>query len=174
MDFSTAETLRIGVISDTHGYFHPAIPTAFEGVDCILHAGDLGDAAIFDELDSIAPTFAVYGNIDGSTVRRMLGETVDVRLAGLRFVMTHIAGKPGRWSLGIEDLVRRLRPDVFICGHSHILRIERTEEPVAMLYLNPGAAGRQGLHTVKTCVVLTVDGGRLLNAQVVHLDQLGT
>lgn len=171
-DLKTARSLRIGVISDTHSYFHPKIPDAFAAVDCILHAGDLGTPEIFDRLEELAPTMAVYGNVDGSAVRRMLSRDVETNLGGIRIWMTHIGGRPGRWAMGIRDGLARKRPDLFICGHSHILRIERTENPVPFLYLNPGAAGRQGLHREKTCVILTVEGGSLRKADVIHLDAL--
>lgn len=174
MDLTTSRFLRIGIISDTHGYFHPGITAAFDGVDCILHAGDLGDVEIFDQLETLAPTLAVYGNIDGAAVRRMLNEHVETNLGGVRVWMTHIGGRPGRWSPGIRSELRTRRPHLFICGHSHILRIERTSDPVPVLYLNPGAAGRQGLHKEKTCVVVTIEEGSLRNAAVVHLDALTT
>lgn len=172
MDFKTAHSLRIGIISDTHGYFHPSIPDAFRDVDCILHAGDLGSEEIFDQLQSVAPTMAVYGNIDGGVVRRMLDEHLEITLGGVRVWMTHIGGRPGRWPPGIRDQIRRKRPDLFICGHSHILRIERTKDPIPCLYLNPGAAGRQGLHKEKTCVVVNVLHGKPIRADVVRLDAL--
>jgi hypothetical protein len=172
VDLKTARSLRIGVISDTHGYFHPAIPKAFAGVDCILHAGDLGVPEIFDKLEAIAPTMAVYGNVDGAVIRRMLAEDLETRLGGIRVWMTHIGGRPGRWSSGIRKQLVERRPDLFVCGHSHILRIERTSSPVPFLYLNPGAAGRQGLHQVKTCVILTAEDGALRKAEVIHLDTL--
>jgi len=84
--------------------------------------------------------------------------------------MTHIGGRPGRWPKGIGPLLQRERPDVFICGHSHILRIERVKALGGMLYLNPGAAGQQGFHQVKTCVRLQIEGGAAKQAEVVHLD----
>jgi predicted phosphodiesterase len=84
--------------------------------------------------------------------------------------MTHIAGRPGRWAPGVADELRRMRPGLFVCGHSHILQIERVDDPVGMLFINPGAAGREGLHRVKTCVRLTINDGRAKEAEVVHLD----
>jgi predicted phosphodiesterase len=85
-------------------------------------------------------------------------------------VVTHIGGHPGRWAAGVEPALRAGPPGVFVCGHSHILRIERVPALGGMLYLNPGAAGRQGLHTVKTCVRLYVEAGAARRAEVVHLD----
>ena len=92
-------------------------------------------------------------------------------LDGLSFWMTHIAGRPGRWQRGIGQVLRQCPPDVFICGHSHILRIERVASLGGMLFINPGAAGRQGLHQVKTCVRLHLKDGTTQQAEVIHLDK---
>jgi putative phosphoesterase len=141
-----------------------------EGVDLILHAGDVGRVEILDELALIAPVRAVFGNVDGYPVRGQWPEWDRFDADGLSVVMTHIAGRPGRWASGVADEIRRLKPDVFVCGHSHILQIERTDDPVPVLVVNPGAAGREGLHRVKTCVRLTIDDGRATDANVIHLD----
>ena len=91
-------------------------------------------------------------------------------MEGLRIWMTHIGGHPARWARGIGPVLRQERPDLFVCGHSHILRVERVPKLGGMLYLNPGAAGRQGFHQVKTCVRLTVHEGKATAADVIHLD----
>lgn len=161
--------MLLGILSDTHNYFHPDLPTYLAGVDLILHAGDIGTPEVLDRLEALAPTKAVWGNIDGAALRRRVPEHQRFVLDGLRFWMTHIGGRPGRWAKGIGPQLRQDPPDVFICGHSHILRIERVASLGGMLYLNPGAAGRQGLHQVKTCVRLTVEQGALKHAEVVHL-----
>jgi putative phosphoesterase len=160
----------LGIISDTHGYFHPAIEQYFADVDLILHAGDIGNTAVLDMLERIAPTQAVFGNVDGQDLRLRTREFLDVELEGVRFVVTHIAGRPGRYAIPVSERLRREPPDVLICGHSHILRIERDTKLGGMLFINPGAAGRQGLHRVKTCIRLGVAGGRLGQAEVIHLD----
>jgi len=162
--------MRLGVISDTHGYFHPAIRTYFAGVDEILHAGDVGTSEVLDELDRVAPTRAVYGNVDGQDVRFRTSEFIDVELEGVRFLVTHIAGRPGRYGPVLRERLQRDRPDILICGHSHILRIERDTKLGGMLFINPGAAGRQGLHRVKTCLRLELRDGRVGQAEVIHLD----
>ncbi len=161
--------MKIGIISDTHGYLHPAVATYFAGVDCILHAGDVGDAAILDRLEEIAPVKAVWGNVDGPGVRFRTTEVLREEMDGVRLCMTHIGGRPGRWDPAIVDALAADPPDIFICGHSHILRIERVRHPAGMLYVNPGAAGRQGLHQVKTCVLLEIADGSARKADVVHL-----
>lgn len=160
----------VGVVSDTHGYFHPALPEFLSDVDVILHAGDVGTPDVLDGLEALAPVYAVWGNVDGTPIRRRAEEHVRLKLGGLRFWMTHIGGHPKRWAKGIGPMLRDERPDVFICGHSHILRIERVRALGGMLYLNPGAAGRQGFHQVKTCVRLHLEAGKLTQAEVVHLD----
>ncbi len=163
--------MTIGVISDTHGYYHPAIDDVFESVDHILHAGDLGSLEILDLLSNLAPVTAVYGNIDGHNVRKELEETVTLDLGGVTFTMTHIAGRPGRWQRQMDSYLRENTPDVFVCGHSHILQIERVRSINNMLFVNPGAAGKQGLHKIKTCARLSVEGGSLTGAEVIHLDE---
>ena len=161
----------LGLVSDTHGYYHPALDAHLAGVDLILHAGDVGDEAILDRLEALAPVRAVYGNIDGGALRRRLPEHARFEAGGLAFWMTHIAGRPGRWQQGMGAALRADPPDVFVCGHSHILRIERVKPLGGMLFVNPGAAGRQGFHQVKTCVRLHLADGAAQQAEVVHLDE---
>ena len=165
--------MRLGIVSDTHGYYHPELDDVFAGVDVILHAGDVGPAGVVERLERIAPVFGVYGNVDGPPVRGRFPEHVKRRIGGVRVWMTHIGGRPGRWAKGIGSALRADPPDLFVCGHSHILRVERVPSLGRMLYLNPGAAGRQGFHQVKTCVRLTVEGGRMRDAEVVHLEREG-
>ncbi len=163
--------MLIGVISDTHGYLHPAVGKYFKGVDLVLHAGDIGTVAVLDELRQIAPTRAVYGNVDGAALRRELPVSDRFELDGVSVWMTHIGGRPGRYEKHVLPELNRLPPDVFICGHSHILRIERDDKLGGMLFINPGAAGRQGLHQVKTCLRLEIARGVVRNAEVIHLDE---
>jgi putative phosphoesterase len=160
----------IGVVSDTHGWYHPALDAAFADVDFIVHAGDVGAPEVLDRLESLAPVHGVYGNVDGAPVRGRLPEWVTFEAGGVGFLVTHIGGHPKRWAQGVEEELRARRPGVFVCGHSHILRIERVPRLGGLLYLNPGAAGRQGLHTETTCVRLHVEGGAARQAEVVHLD----
>ncbi|HET6569294.1 MAG TPA: metallophosphoesterase family protein [Rhodothermales bacterium] len=163
--------MRIGVLSDTHGYFHPELPTFLDGVDLILHAGDVGTPDVLDRLETLAPVRAVWGNVDGQNIRRRVPEDQHFEVEGLRFWMTHIGGKPGRWDRRVGPQLRQDPPDVFVCGHSHILRIERVSTLGGMLFMNPGAAGRQGFHQVKTCVRLGIEDGALTEAEVIHLDE---
>ena len=161
----------LGILSDTHGYFHPNLPADLAGVDHILHAGDVGDLSILDGLEAVAPVTAVWGNVDGTSIRRRLAEHRRFEVGGLDVWMTHIAGRPGRWQQGMGDRLATDPPDMLVCGHSHILRVERVASLNDMLYVNPGAAGKQGFHRRKTCLRLTIDEGRATEAAVVHLDQ---
>lgn len=163
--------MTLGILSDTHAYFHPALEEYLRDVDLILHAGDLGTPEILDRLEEIAPVEAVYGNVDGAAVRARTQEHLRTEFEGLRFWMTHIGGRPGKWNRAVADDLTKNPPDVFICGHSHILRIERVRPLDNMLYINPGAAGRQGLHQVKTCVRLKIANASARQAEVIHLDE---
>ena len=163
--------MRLGIVSDTHGYYHPELDDVFAGVDLILHAGDVGPVEVLDRLEALAPVVGVYGNVDGPPVRGRFKEHVRIRVGGIRLWMTHIGGHPGRWASGIGATLRADPPDLFVCGHSHILRVERVPSLDRMLYLNPGAAGRQGFHQVKTCVRLTVEDGAMSQAEVIHLEE---
>lgn len=160
----------LGILSDTHGYFHPDLLDEMEGCDHILHAGDIGDLSIIDALESVAPVTSVYGNVDGWDIRHRSAEHQRLTVDGVNLWMTHIAGRPGAWQRQMGEKLAADTPDVFVCGHSHILRIERVEPLGDMLFLNPGAAGRQGFHQQKTCVRLVLDDGRAIRADVVHLD----
>lgn len=161
--------LKLGILSDTHSYFHPALPDMLVGVDEILHAGDVGSLAVLEALQAIAPVTGVWGNIDGAALRRVLPEHQRIVREGCQIWMTHIGGRPHKWDKTVQSSLLAQPPDIFICGHSHILRIERVTSLNNMLFINPGAAGQQGWHQVKTCIRLTLDTGKAIQAEVVHL-----
>lgn len=161
---------ELGIVSDTHGYLHPALLDVLNGVDRILHAGDIGDLSIVDALEAVAPVTAVFGNVDGWDIRHRTAEHQRETVDGVDLWMTHIAGRPGAWQQGMGDRLRDDTPNVLICGHSHILRIERVDRLGGMLYVNPGAAGRQGFHQKKTCLRLTLHEGAAKTVDVIHLD----
>ena len=127
--------MRIGVISDTHGYFNRRIVDHFAGVDHIIHAGDIGDEAVMERLRALAPVTAVTGNVDWGTTLGLAYRTIErLELAGYSIYVTHIGEKPARLVARLPDP----RPDIYIYGHSHIPAVERLE---GVLFLNPGAAG---------------------------------
>ena len=163
--------MTIGVISDTHGFLHPEVAQHFTGVDRIMHAGDVGTVEVLDDLENIAPVMGVYGNVDGREVRLRLPEHQRIELEGLRIWMTHIGGRPGRYDRAVRNQIGRDTPDIFICGHSHILQVARDADVGGMLFINPGAAGREGLHQVKTCLRLEIVDGDVRKAEVIHLDE---
>ena len=160
----------VGILSDTHGYLHPNLFKYLSDVDLIIHAGDVGDLSILDALSPLAELKAVWGNIDGWDIRHVHPEHNRFEFAGVRFWVTHIAGKPSYWQRGMGSALKADPPDIFVCGHSHILQIERVKSFNNMLYINPGAAGRQGFHQVKTLVRLIIEDEKAIQAEVVHLD----
>jgi hypothetical protein len=163
--------MLIGIVSDTHGFLHPALARAFADVDVILHAGDVGTLDVLEGIEAIAPVQAVFGNVDGGELRTRLPEVLEAEIGGLRVLMMHIAGYPGRLDPSARAEIKRASPDMFICGHSHILQIERLPALGNLLFVNPGAAGHEGPHERKTCVRIRVADGRADQAEVIHLDE---
>lgn len=153
---STAvDAVRFGLISDTHGWLDPAVADHFRGVDLIVHAGDVGDAAVLAGLAAVAPVMAVRGNIDfGALADLPLHDVRDVR--GVRVAALHIAGAPGRPNAAARALIDGRSPDLLVVGHSHVVGFSRHG---ATLVVNPGAAGRHGFHERRTAFVLAWAGG---------------
>lgn len=147
---------RIGVLSDTHGTLPPQVRTFFKDCDELWHCGDIG-GGVLDELRRFKPVRAVYGNMDDCMLRCELPGTDLFACEGLRVLMTHIGGWPGHYPEPIRRLLASERPDLFVCGHSHILKVMYDEE-YQLLHINPGAAGRQGFHKVGTLVRFVIDG----------------
>lgn len=164
---------RIGVLSDTHGYITPAMLEHFGQCDELWHAGDIGTLSVLDALVSTGKTVrAVFGNIDGREIQQETAEDLWFVIEGLKVFMTHIAGYPGRYNKRVLDLIRANRPDIVVCGHSHILRIiyDKTNQH---LHINPGACGRQGLHKVRTMVRFAIDKGNIRDMEIVELGSRG-
>lgn len=160
--------VRIGLLSDTHGYLDERILFHLSTCDEIWHAGDIGSASVSDTLAALKPYRAVYGNIDGAELRRMHPLEQHFELEGFVIWMTHIAGKPGRYTAGIPALIRQRRPNILICGHSHICKVER-DATNNLIYMNPGAAGVHGFHHLRTLLRFSLDQGRILDLEVVEL-----
>jgi len=160
---------RILILSDTHGYIDDVIMRYAREADEIWHGGDIGTPAVTDRLKSTGKTLrAVYGNIDGDVLRLEFPEFTAFELAGLRILITHIAGRPGRYTPKLKEYLGGNPPDLLVCGHSHILLIER-ESKSGMLHINPGAAGISGFHQERTMVRLELNGGKVHNAEVIQL-----
>lgn len=150
--------ISVGLVSDTHGFLDPDLLEVFEGVEHIIHAGDIGDPKIVEQLREVAPTTAVRGNIDGGELRFCPLEEV-VEVAGKQIAALHIAGSPDRPRKAAVELIRRRHPDVLVVGHSHVPVVGRVDDT---LWINPGAAGRQGFHRQRTAALLHItDDGEL-------------
>lgn len=159
---------RIGLISDTHSHLDPKVKKYFDEVDEIWHAGDIGDLHVTDTLKEWKPLRAVYGNIDGHEARAEFPLHQRFTMEGVRVWMTHIGGKPYVYDYRIRDEVNRLKPDLFICGHSHILKVQ-LDKRIDTLYMNPGAAGVHGFHKVKTLLRFSLAEGKVKDLEVIEL-----
>lgn len=165
--------MKIGLISDTHNYLDPRISDYFSDCDEIWHAGDFGTIAISEQLEKVAPVYGVYGNIDGEDIRKIYPLHQRFTREGVDVWMTHIGGIPGRYCLPIREEIENNPPDMFICGHSHILKIARDQSLNKMLYVNPGAAGKQGFHLYRTAVRFEVSTGKVKNMEVINMGKVG-
>ncbi|NBC28077.1 MAG: YfcE family phosphodiesterase [Bacteroidetes bacterium] len=165
--------MKIGLISDTHNYLDPRIPDYFSGCDEIWHAGDFGTLSISNQLEQIAPVIGVYGNIDGDDIRKRYPLHQRFEKEGIDVWMTHIGGVPGRYCIPIRKEIESNPPDMFICGHSHILKIARDQSLNRMLHVNPGAAGKQGFHLYRTAVRFEITKGRIHHMEVINMGKIG-
>jgi putative phosphoesterase len=167
-----SENLRIGLLSDTHGFLDGAVFDYFADCDEVWHAGDFGPVGILDELKNFKPVRGVWGNIDGAEVRASVPESLDWECKGMKIFMTHIAGYPGAWDKQAKATITTLRPDVVICGHSHILKVMR-DKKYNLLHLNPGAAGHNGWHIMRTMLRFEIDDGKMHNVEAIELGPRG-
>ncbi|HDO27901.1 MAG TPA: metallophosphoesterase [Bacteroidetes bacterium] len=159
---------RIGLLSDTHGYLHPRVYGFFMPCDEIWHAGDMGNMETADRLATIKPLKAVYGNIDGGDLRLTCKEYEVFDCEGVKVLMIHIGGYPGRYSPKARKLIEKYHPALFISGHSHILKV-MPDKKYNLLHINPGAAGKQGLHHLITAVRFTIDGTQIKDLEVLEI-----
>lgn len=159
---------RIGLLSDTHSYWDDKYVKHFDCCDEIWHAGDIGSIHIIEKLNNIKPVKAVYGNIDDSKTRliypefqRFISEDVDV-------LITHIGGYPGKYAPKVLSIMQTNPPKLFICGHSHILKV-MYDKKHNCLTINPGAAGKYGFHKVRTLIRFILDKGNISNLEIIEL-----
>lgn len=160
--------LKIGLLSDTHSYLDDAVFKHFDKCDEVWHAGDFGTVAIIDQLKAFKPFKGVYGNIDGKDVRLECPEHLRFHAEQLDVWMTHIGGYPGRYSALVKPEIVVNPPKLFICGHSHILKVQ-FDPKLQLLHLNPGAAGKQGWHKVRTLMRFDVNDDKIENLEVIEL-----
>lgn len=161
---------KIGLLSDTHGYWDEKYKTYFESCDEIWHAGDIGSTQIIEQLEVFKPLRAVYGNIDGADIRSMCPETLRFNIENVDVLMTHIGGYPGKYNPAIKQILDIKPPKLFICGHSHILKVT-FDKKYNCLAVNPGAAGKYGFHKVRTLLRFDLDNGNIQNLEVIELSE---
>ena len=156
---------KIGLLSDTHGWLNPAVFEFFKDCDEIWHVGDIGGADVANKLLASKPLRAVYGNIDGQDVRLMFPKIQIFTIENVKVMMTHIGGYPNRYEPGIKELIIKEKPNIFISGHSHILKV-MNDHSLNLLHINPGAAGNSGFHRIMTMVRFQIDGSEIQKMEV--------
>ncbi len=156
---------RIGIISDTHGTFDEPLQKFLSDVDEIWHAGDVGGIELSDRIAAFRPLRAVYGNVDGGTMRVAWPEFQAFECEGVSVLMTHIGGYPGHYDPRALGRLLELRPKLFVTGHSHILKVG-FDKKHDLLHINPGAAGTYGFHHVRTAVRITLENGQMRDLEV--------
>ena len=164
---------KIGLLSDTHSYLDPTILTHFQHCDEIWHAGDIGNPEVADQLEAIKPFRAVFGNIDSHVIRRRYPENLRFNCEGLDVWMTHIGGYPGKYNQRVRSLIKSEPPGLFICGHSHILKV-MPDRQLGLLHLNPGACGKEGFHRMRTAMRFEIEAGKVQQLEVIELGLRGS
>jgi len=163
---------RIGLLSDTHGYMDDRMLHHLSNCDEIWHAGDIGSDEVMKPLHELALVRAVYGNIDDASLRSTYPLDNVFETEGAKCYMTHIAGRPGKYPSRVKEMVRTEKPDIFVCGHSHILLIKR-DPNTGLIHLNPGAAGKHGFHKIRTMLRFIIDNGKILQPEIIELGKRG-
>ena len=158
---------KIILLSDSHHSLDERIFPHLKECDEIWHAGDIGNLEVTDKLKTFAPLRAVWGNIDDHTARKAFREITYFKCQKMKVMMTHIGGYPGRYEKGIKEILKDKRPDLFISGHSHILKVMH-DKKLDILHMNPGAIGNYGWHKVKTILAFTVNGKEIKDLRVIE------
>ncbi|WP_029037974.1 metallophosphoesterase family protein [Salinimicrobium xinjiangense] len=159
---------KILLLSDTHGHLDDAIIKYAQKADEIWHAGDIGTTAVSDALQKVKPLKAVYGNIDGTEIRKEFPLNNRFKCEEVDVWITHIGGYPGRYSPAVKEEIKANPPRIFISGHSHILKV-MNDKKLGVLHMNPGAAGKQGFHLVRTMLRFVIDGKDIRDLEVIEL-----
>ncbi len=162
---------KIGLLSDTHGYWDDKYYQYFAECDEIWHAGDIGSNEIADKLAAFKPLRAVYGNVDGHQLRIIYPQHQRFMCEGVDVWLTHIGGYPGRYAPEVKPEIYNHPPNLFICGHSHILKVTYDKRN-KILCMNPGAAGKYGFHKVRTLLRFEIDGSSIQNLEVIEIGNL--
>ena len=159
---------KIGLLSDTHSHWDEKYITHFNNCDEIWHAGDIGSMEVAEKLEAFKPFRAVYGNIDGQDLRQAYPEVNRFTVEGVDVLITHIGGYPGKYDPKIRNTLFAKPPKLFICGHSHILKV-MFDKKIQTLHMNPGAAGIYGFHQVRTLLRFVLDAGNIRDLEVIEL-----
>ena len=159
---------RIGILSDTHGFWDDRYLKHFEICDEIWHAGDIGSWEVAEKLAAFRPLRAVYGNIDGWDIRASFPERLRFTEEGVDVLIKHIGGYPPRYDRSVIEEIYAAPPQLFISGHSHILKV-MMDKPRKVMHFNPGAAGTYGFHKVRTMLRFTLDGGTIKDLEAIEL-----
>ena len=159
---------KILLISDTHSYLDEKLIKHIKNADEVWHAGDIGTYSICEEIQKYKPLKAVYGNIDGQDIRKTYPENLIFNCENVKVLITHIGGYPNKYPTRVKNLLLEHKPNLFICGHSHILKVMYDKE-LNLLHINPGACGVHGFHAVKTIVRFEIDGAEIKNLAIIEL-----
>jgi putative phosphoesterase len=162
---------KVGIFSDTHGFIDEKIIDFFAPCQEIWHAGDIGDISIINQLPQNREVRAVFGNIDGGLVRRNFPEFLSFKCEEVDVLLTHIGGYPANYYGKAFKKILEFRPKIFVCGHSHILKVIN-DPKLNMLCINPGAAGNFGFHTRRTSIRFEIDGANIQNMEVLDMPRL--
>ncbi len=161
---------NILLLSDTHGYMDANILKYVQQADEVWHAGDIGDLKVTDAIKNLKPLRAVYGNIDGTEIRSDFPENNRFMCEDVEVWITHIGGYPGAYNIRVREEIRINPPKLFICGHSHILKV-MPDKKLNLLHMNPGAVGKHGFHKVRTMLRFTIDGSKIDNLEVIEFEK---
>jgi uncharacterized protein len=159
---------KILLISDTHSYLEPALLKHIHEADEVWHAGDIGDPEVCAAIEALKPLRAVRGNIDSPSLMSRYPEDLCFACEGVKVLITHIAGAPGKYPARVKQLLTEHRPKLFVCGHSHILKVQY-DKGNEMLYMNPGACGTHGFHHIKTALRFEIEGADIKNLVIIEL-----
>ena len=159
---------KILLLSDTHGHVDDHMMKYVKESDEVWHAGDIGTTQVTDTISSLKPLRAVFGNIDNHELRLSFPEELLFECEDINIYMTHIGGRPGRYAKGISEKIKSIKPKIFICGHSHILKIQY-DKVNQLLFINPGAIGKHGFHKVRTMVRFEIDKSDIQNMEVIEV-----
>jgi uncharacterized protein len=165
--------MQIGLLSDTHSYLDEKILEYFKDCDELWHAGDVGNEKVLHQLESFKPVKAVYGNIDTGYVKQHCPLDLRFDCEGIDVWITHIGGYPGKYNKRVRDIMRSNPPKLFICGHSHILKVV-PDRQYDLLHINPGACGHEGFHQVRTIIRFSINDKKIQNLEVIELGKRGS